>query len=74
MPRWPARIEVGRDGPLLRAVFDHGGFVSYRDLGGVEGADLDDLIERTVAHFRDDTDVDVLRVEVARPRPARRPR
>lgn len=50
--------EVVADGPLLCAVFDHGGFVSYRDLGGVDGADLDALLERTVAHFRDDTDVD----------------
>ncbi len=46
-----------RHGPLLWAVFDHGGFVSYRDLGGVEGDALDELIEATVAHFRDDTPV-----------------
>ncbi len=51
-------IEVARDGPLLLAVFDHGGFVSYRDLGGLDGDALDDLVERTVAHYRDDTDVD----------------
>jgi hypothetical protein len=50
-------LDVTRDGPVLRAVFDHGGFVSYRDLAGIDGADLDDLIDRTVAHFRDDTDV-----------------
>ena len=50
--------EVVRDGPLLWAVFEHGGFVSYRDLGGLEGATLDEAIERTVAHFRDDTDVE----------------
>jgi GNAT superfamily N-acetyltransferase len=50
-------LEVRRDGPLLCAVFDHGGFVSYRDLGGLEGEALDDLIGRTVAHYRDDTDV-----------------
>ncbi|RYB92180.1 N-acetyltransferase [Nocardioides glacieisoli] len=49
--------EVTRIGPLLCAVFDHGGFVSYHDLGGVEGDELDDLIERAVAHYRDDTDV-----------------
>ncbi len=49
--------DVVREGPLLWAVFDHGGFVSYRDLGGVEGDDLDALIARTVAHYRDDTDV-----------------
>lgn len=49
--------DVRREGPLLWGVFDHGGFVSYRDLGGLEGADLDAAIERTVAHFRDATDV-----------------
>jgi len=51
-------IEVTRVGPLLCAIFDHGGFVSYRDLGGIEGDELDALIERVVAHYRDDTDVD----------------
>ncbi|MCW2738519.1 GNAT family N-acetyltransferase [Nocardioides sp.] len=49
--------DLRREGPVLWAVFDHGGFVSYRDLGGLEGAALDDLIERTVAHYRDDTEV-----------------
>jgi GNAT superfamily N-acetyltransferase len=49
--------KVDRDGPLWRGVFDHGGFVSYRDLGGIEGDALDALVERTVAHYRDDTDV-----------------
>ncbi|HEV2797413.1 MAG TPA: hypothetical protein VGV65_07300 [Nocardioides sp.] len=51
-------LDVVRDGPLLWAVFDHGGFVSYRDLAGIAGEELDGLIERTVAHYRDDTDVD----------------
>lgn len=46
-----------RHGPLLWGVFDHGGFVSYRSLGGVSGADLDRLVADTVHHFRDDTDV-----------------
>jgi GNAT superfamily N-acetyltransferase len=49
--------EVARIGPLLCAVFDHGGFVSYHDLGGLEGDELDDLVEQAVAHYRDDTDV-----------------
>ncbi|SEB79588.1 hypothetical protein SAMN04489844_1077 [Nocardioides exalbidus] len=49
---------VDQDGPLWRAVFDHGGFVSYRDLGGVSGTALDALVARTVAHYRDDTDVE----------------
>ena len=50
-------ITFDRDGPLLRGVFAHGGFVSYRDLDGRAGDDLDLLIARTVAHFRDTTDV-----------------
>ena len=49
--------EVTRIGPLLCAVFDHGGFVSYHDLGGTDGDELDDLVERVVAHYRDDTAV-----------------
>jgi hypothetical protein len=55
--------EVGRArrleeaGPLLRAVMDWGGFVTYRDLGGLAGAALDELIGSTVAWFRDETDV-----------------
>ena len=48
---------VSQDGPLLRAIFSHGGFVSYRDLDGLGGRSLDDLIDRTIAHFRDGTDV-----------------
>lgn len=52
-----------RDGPLLRAVFDDAfGFISYRSLAGVDGPQdgdgLDALIARTVAYFRDATDVD----------------
>lgn len=50
-------LAVHRHGPLFWAVFDRGGFVTYADLGGAEGAVLDALIEDTVAHFRDGTDV-----------------
>ncbi|GAA5106947.1 GNAT family N-acetyltransferase [Alloalcanivorax gelatiniphagus] len=50
--------DVQREGPLLWGLFDHGGFVSYRDLGGIQGEELDELIARTVAYFRDDTDVE----------------
>jgi GNAT superfamily N-acetyltransferase len=43
----PAGASVERDGPLLRFVgLDGGGFVAYRDLGGLGGADLDALIAR----------------------------
>lgn len=50
-------VDVVRHGPLHWARFDRGGFVTYENLGGATGADLDALIDATVAHFRDDTDV-----------------
>lgn len=50
-----AARSVTADGPLLRGVFAWGGFVSYSSLEGVD--DVDALIERTVAHFRDRTEV-----------------
>jgi GNAT superfamily N-acetyltransferase len=50
----PAGVHVARDGPLLRFVgFGHGGFVGYRDLGGLEGPELDELIARQVRVFAD---------------------
>ena len=50
--RLPSEARAERDGPLLR-LFGLGGrgFVVYRDLGGLEGADLDDLIARQVRVF-----------------------
>lgn len=48
---------VQRHGPLLWAEFSHGGFVTYRSLGGVEGAELDELVAATVSRFRDGTEV-----------------
>ena len=50
--------EVTHDGPLVRGRFERGGFVSYRDLGGLTGPSLDGLIRRTVGYFRDETDVE----------------
>ncbi|HEY3614604.1 MAG TPA: GNAT family N-acetyltransferase [Gaiellales bacterium] len=49
--RLPARVPEGvvaeRDGPLLRTTgWPRGGFVEYRDLAGLEGGDLDELIAR----------------------------
>ncbi len=44
-------------GPLVRGAFTDGGFVSYRDLGGLAGAEVDGLIAETVEWFRDETDV-----------------
>ena len=50
--RLPRGVTVERDGPLLR-FFGLGdrGFVTYRDLGGLENADLDALISRQVHTF-----------------------
>lgn len=47
-----------RSGPLWRAVFSDGGFVSYRDLAGIDGHELDALIAQTVRYFAEETEVD----------------
>lgn len=47
-----------RHGPVIWAEPSWGGFVTYRSLGGLEGDGLDRLIAQTVAHFRDETEVD----------------
>jgi GNAT superfamily N-acetyltransferase len=48
----PTGVTVVRDGPLLRFRGLGGrGFVVYRDLGGLEGAELDELIARQVRVF-----------------------
>jgi GNAT superfamily N-acetyltransferase len=48
----PRGVTVERDGPLLRFLgLAARGFVVYRDLGGLEGADLDELIARQVHVF-----------------------
>ena len=48
----PRGATVERDGPLLRFLGLAGrGFVVYRDLGGLDGADLDELIARQVHTF-----------------------
>jgi len=47
-------VRVERDGPLVRVLgWSHGGFVGYRDLGGLDGAGLDELIARQVRVFAD---------------------
>jgi len=51
-PRLPAGVVVDTDGPLVRyGGFSWGGFVAYRDLGGLDGDPLDALIARQVRHF-----------------------
>jgi hypothetical protein len=49
----PAGVVRERDGPLLRlfGFSDGHGFVGYRDLGGIDGAALDELIARQVDFF-----------------------
>jgi GNAT superfamily N-acetyltransferase len=48
----PEGVRAEADGPLVRTVGQaHGGFVQYRDLGGLEGAGLDALIQRQVRYF-----------------------
>lgn len=50
----PAGVAVERDGPLLRLTgLGSGGFIEYRDLGGLEGAVLDAFIARQVDVFRE---------------------
>jgi GNAT superfamily N-acetyltransferase len=45
-------MHVEQDGPLLRYVgMKTGGFIDYRDLGGLEGSDVDELIARQVQAF-----------------------
>jgi GNAT superfamily N-acetyltransferase len=48
----PEGVHVERDGPLLRYVGGKGGgFIDYRDLDGLEGAEVDELIARQVRDF-----------------------
>ncbi len=50
--RLPDGVRVERDGPLLRWVgFGDRGMVEYRDLGGLDGRELDQVIARQVRIF-----------------------
>jgi GNAT superfamily N-acetyltransferase len=50
--RLPDVVRVEQDGPLVRFVgFGNRGWVVYRDLGGLEGPELDRLIARQVRFF-----------------------
>jgi GNAT superfamily N-acetyltransferase len=49
----PAGVTVERDGPLVRILgLDQRGFLTYRTLDGLAGAELDVLIARQVEFFR----------------------
>ncbi len=48
----PEGVVVDRDGPLQRVSGGkHSGYVEYRDLAGLSGPALDELIERACAYF-----------------------
>jgi GNAT superfamily N-acetyltransferase len=49
--RLPAGWTISWDGPLMRVSGGYRGFVSYQDLGGATGSELDALIERCCAHY-----------------------
>jgi GNAT superfamily N-acetyltransferase len=52
VPDLPAGASVERMGPLVCLHgFDGGGFVDYRDLGGLDGTKLDELVSRCVQSF-----------------------
>ena len=52
--REPEGVEMVADGPVFRITgLGPGGWVVYRDLGGLEGAALDDLIRRQIGFFAD---------------------
>ena len=52
--REPHGVRTDRDGPLLRVTgLGPGGWVLYRDLGGIDGDALDELIARQVRFFAD---------------------
>jgi GNAT superfamily N-acetyltransferase len=58
LPAVPVGVRAERDGPLVRTTgWEHGGMIEYRDLAGLEGEALDELIARQVRIFmeRDET-------------------
>lgn len=50
--RLPPGVTVERDGPVTRITgFGPGGWLEYHDLGGLQGAALDELIARQIQYF-----------------------
>ena len=48
----PEGLRIERDGPLVRYIgYPNGGGIGYRDLDGIEGTELDDLIARQIQAF-----------------------
>lgn len=57
-PETRRAIHSDVDGPVFRVIHDgNTGFVSHRTLAGLTPTEIDDLIARTIAYFRDDTTV-----------------
>ena len=51
----PSAVAVTRLGPLRLVTFAGGrGFVTYRDLGGADGAVIARWVEGALAHYRED--------------------
>ena len=48
----PVGVTIDWDGPLQRWTGGGRGFVGYRDLAGLDGDDLQALIDRTTTHYR----------------------
>jgi hypothetical protein len=53
----PSAIAVERLGPLRLVHFTGRGFISYRDLGGANAAAVEGLVERALAHYREDPSI-----------------
>jgi ribosomal protein S18 acetylase RimI-like enzyme len=54
----PSAIEVERLGPLRLVRFAGGrGFITYRDLGGADAAEIAGLVEQALAHYRDNPSI-----------------
>jgi hypothetical protein len=51
----PGAVDVTRLGPLRLATFPRGsGFITYQDLGGADRAEIEQLVERALEHYRAD--------------------
>ena len=65
----PSAVAVTRLGPLRLVTFAGGrGFVTYRDLGGADGAVIARWVEDALAHYRKDPGITRVEVEDARAR------
>jgi hypothetical protein len=61
--RRPDGVSIDWDEPLIRVTGMHQGFVNYRDLAGLDGDALDDLIARTSRRLHPDRRDGISRLE-----------